>query len=159
MSYVFNRPRLSKSEINIVDRKWSQNHRFSRFSSGDFGGKWFISSWISAGKLRAFGAPQISANKILLLPVTGSTSFHGHHFMHLKDILWFQHVLKMFTLAHFCAVHVDFLLFWIETDSTNTWVVGLVGHLLFSGPIYRLVLSPYTYIGIYCIKRRGNQLD
>ena len=36
----------------------------------------FISSWISAGKVRAFDAPQISAMKILLLLLTGSTEFY-----------------------------------------------------------------------------------
>ena len=73
------------------------------------------------------GAPQNSAMKISPLPVTGSTAFHGHHFMHLKNIIWFQHVLKSFGLAHICAVHFIFVdkltILWMKTDSIgDTWM-------------------------------------
>ena len=62
---------------------------------------YFISSWIHDGKFRAFDSSQISALKIVLLPVKGSIAFHGHHFVHLKDKICFQHdfVLKSFSLA------------------------------------------------------------
>ena len=83
----------------------------------------FISSWISAGKLRAFDAHQISANKILLLPVTGSIALPGHHFMHLQDIIWFQHVLKSFRLAHFCAVHFIHVQIW---ESLCAWDISML---------------------------------
>ena len=63
---------------------------------------------MSAGKFRVFDAPQISAMKIGLLSVTGSVAFHGHHFVHLKDMILFQCVLKSFSLAHFCAVRFIF---------------------------------------------------
>ena len=83
-------------------------------------------SWVSAGKF-----PQISAMKILLLPVTGSIAFHGHHFMHLNDIIWFQRVLKYFRLTHFCAVHFIFVVDMNDTDSISD--AQVVGRLLFSG--------------------------
>ena len=41
------------------------------------------------GTTLASDAPQISAMKTVLLPVTGSIAFHGHHFVHLKDIVCF----------------------------------------------------------------------
>ena len=36
----------------------------------------------------------ISALKIVLLAVKGSTALHGHHFVHLKDKICFHHVLN-----------------------------------------------------------------
>ena len=71
---------------------------------------YFISSWIHAGKFRAFDSSQIFALKFVLLPVKGSIAFHGHHFVHLKDKICFQHVLKSFSFAQFCAVHFILLL-------------------------------------------------
>ena len=55
-----------------------------------------------------FDAPQISAINYLLLPVRGSIAFHGHHYVHLKDMIWFQHVLKSLRLALFYVVHLFF---------------------------------------------------